>query len=879
MKVLKPQRLSVLQRVVEHRRRCTLVVSVLVYVPLAAPRRLLTEMTLWKDAGAEIPSGVLDEAFPKPHAEVLVTGHAFAHGAGAVKARVALGALEKTLAVFGDRYWKNGKPSDPRGYDRMPIDWAHAFGGEGFAQNPLGKGVAPVGSEHGPIHWLPNVEDPKRLIASKADRPAPAGFGAYEVAWPQRFSKVGSRYDQRWLETLFPGPAEDFDATFYNVAPEDQRIDGFFSGDEAFVLEGLHPDKARIEGKLEKLVVRAFVTQRDADGEHFRAIATRIDTVHFLPHLERAVLVFRGTLPVAEDDADDIEHLMVAAEDPEHPKTIDHYCDVLRLRLDKDKGALAALKDQDLMPPETDGWAARLDAGDLGEMTRLEHLPLANAERGRKKKLAEAKLRLTDAGFDVSTDFAEEELEPPPDPYDIDAVMEYAAKMEARGAELQKEAEAKKQEAEKEARARFAEAGWDWDAEAKKALEEAGGPPRFSADEQLGMLHEMARIADEGGQPLVDLERDLSDPRYEEMLRDLEARTQEAYRQFAHYMPAALIPEEGKRHVLRARVVAAIDAREPLTKVNLTGADLHGLDLSGMDLSEACLEGVELSGAVLRDADLSRAVLARANLEGADLSGARMHGTNLGAAVLLRANLSEALLDGAVFAKSVLDGAVFAGARLRDVEFFEADFGAADFSHVDSEQLLFLRADLSAVCFTGAKLVQCRFIESTIIGVDFTGCDLTQAQFITCNVDKACFVNATLDGAVAAHGSSMVAAVFSGASLRGANLRTTSLEGADFERAHLDGADLSKCNLRGGKLRRMTAREALLMRTDFSNANLRGADLLGAIAQKAILLGADLTGANLARSDLSRVRTDGRTKMADTLTLDTRVEPRHDGPR
>jgi hypothetical protein len=292
MKVLKPQRLGLLQRVVEHERRCTLVVSVLVYVPLDQPRKLLPEASLWRELAAELPGGVLDEGLPKPCGEVLVTGRAFApdsRPARAIMVRLGFGSIEKTLAVVGDRYWRNGSPTEPSTFVEMPIDYAHAFGGEGYARNPVGKGIAACETEHGAVVPLPNVEDPKHLVASRSDRPDPAGFAPYPLQWPQRFDNVGKRYDRKWLETRFPGPAEDFDARFYNTAPLDQQAADFFSGNECFVLEGMHPRAQRLEGGLERLVVKVLATQRAADGDHWREIGTRLDTVHFFPHLERAL--------------------------------------------------------------------------------------------------------------------------------------------------------------------------------------------------------------------------------------------------------------------------------------------------------------------------------------------------------------------------------------------------------------------------------------------------------------------------------------------------------------------------------------------------------------------------------------------------------------
>ncbi|RLB64420.1 MAG: hypothetical protein DRI90_04580, partial [Deltaproteobacteria bacterium] len=734
MKALKPQRLALLQRVVEHERRYTLVVSVITYVPLAQPRQLLGEVSLWNDLGEVLPGGVLDEGYPKPRGEVLVSGRAYSptgDPVGAVMARLQMlrggeALVDKELAVIGDRFWKGSTPTDPVPFSELPIDYEHAFGGEDHALNPTGMGMVPIETELGDVVPLPNVEDPRQLLVSPKDRPPPAGFGGYDLSWPQRFDKLGTDYGKQWLETHFPGPAADFDAGFYCCAPADQQIDEFFSGNERFVLDGMHPQKPTIEGTLAPLVVRAFVTQPTDDGEVFKAIDTRLDTVHFFPDRERAVLIYRGTLEVAEDDADDVVHLMVAAEDPGQPKPLRHYQGVLALRLDKDKGALASLRDADLMPPATEGWAVEPDYGDMAELTRTDQRRLENAERGRKRQLAEAQAELEAAGFDVGDAFDEPELPAVPDPYDIDGLMTYTEQLDARAEQLQRDADSQKTEMEADARASFEEAGFDYDGEMKKAADQTSGPPDFSAEDQLVMLHDMARIAAEGGVPMEDLERDLMDPRYEEMLHELETRVREAYVSFAHVMPTAVIGEQ-QRAQLRIQMVAAKDADEPMAGRNLTGADLHGLDLSGMDLTGAFLEGADLSEANLSDSKLAGAVLARANLTNTNLSGADLSCANLGATVLLGTDLSDALLHETVLMRAELDGVVLLGARLSQTDFLETVFTSADFSHAEVEGSLFLQTDLRQVCFTGAKLTQAQFIDVELGGVDFTGAQLEKA--------------------------------------------------------------------------------------------------------------------------------------------------------
>lgn len=892
MKVIKPQRLSLLQRIVTHERRHTLVVSVLVYVPLDSPRNLLTEQNLWNDVGDQIPGGIVDEGLPKPCSEVLVSGFAFAPGgvpAAAVDVRVAMSRdgeslVDKRLAVWGNRYWEGGSPSEPVPFQTMPIDWSVAFGGDDFARNPDGKGAVPIATKHGSVHPLPNVEDPGALVTSPSDQPEPISFSAYGLGWPQRFAKLGTRYDQAWLEQRSPGPAEDFDVSFYCAAAPDQSVPGYLTGREQIDVDGMHPGKASVTGQLEPLVVRVFACHKESGdrrrpndpswAKELRGFETRLDTVHVLPALERAVLVYRANIAVRDDDADDVAHILVAAEALGHPKQHEHYVRAMERRLDKDGGALSSLRDDDLLPSGRDGYGATLEGGDIGPMLGLDHRKLGKGARGLERQLAAAKQKLEDVGFDVGDAFAPPATREIPDPYDIDALVECVGEMQAEAVRSNVEAEARKSEMEAEARHSFEQAGFDYDAEMTKAQEESGGPPAFVADEHMVMLHDMARIAAQGGQPMFELERALTDPRYERMLRELEERVRASYLEFAHVMPPVLV-DAAAQQLLRVQVQAAKDTAESMSRRNLSGADLHGLDLTGMDFSGAMLEGVNLSGADLSGANLAGAVLSRATLADTNFTGADLTGANLGATKLDHTNLNGAVLDDAVLMRAELAGTLLIGASLKRTDFIETKFTAADLSHVVADQPLFLQADLRNVIFTGARMVQARFIETDVRGVDFTGAELAKAQFTSTEGDGASFAGADLTGAIFVHGSSFNNCSYAEANLSNVNFHKTPLRGCDFTGALLHGANLSACDVRGANLRRVRARNGIMIRTDFAGADLTGADLLGSVLQRAKLFATNLTGTNLSRADLSMVQVDGNTRVDDALMLSTRVHPQH----
>ena len=243
MKVIKPQRLGVLTRTFENDNKFYFVVSGLVFFSFDHPTPL-HEVNLWTFTARELGrDAALDQCMPKQNAELLISGKAFARKDApqkAVAARARVGAIDKTVWVVGDRRWQfGGVASEPEPFTEMDIKWENAFGGDGYALNPLGKGSKPIKGDQGEVHPLPNVEDPKNLIKSTRDTPPPAGFGAYDFIWPQRYGKVGT-YDADWLKNRFPGFAKDMDWALWNAAPADQIIKGYFKGDESYLFENMN---------------------------------------------------------------------------------------------------------------------------------------------------------------------------------------------------------------------------------------------------------------------------------------------------------------------------------------------------------------------------------------------------------------------------------------------------------------------------------------------------------------------------------------------------------------------------------------------------------------------------------------------------------------
>jgi len=879
MRVVKAQELGVIARCFEKERRFFLSLAVLTLHRFGGALSKDTDM--WPFLAEELgEDGVPDAGMPKSRAEFLVSGSAFPPDAvpqAATTVRVQIGTLQKTLWVYGNRFWAaddrgNVVVTAPEPFVRMPLTWHTAFGGPAFERNPLGMGHAPVETEHGIVHPLPNVELPSEPITSRLDRPEPAGFGPIDFTWPQRISKAGT-YDAEWTENLSPGFAKDTDWTLFNLAPADQQQDAPFRGDEAFHVYGMHPGKVRQQGRLPGLAARCFLNMRVAGVDTFREVAMRLTTVWFFPHAERYLLIHHGLQGVAEEDASDVLHAVVAAERLGEERPVEHYQRVLAQRLDPDRGALYALRDRDLRPvlapDEVEPGSA------LAEMEALlatEGLRQKHGRRRHAREIEKARAFVASQGLDPDVHG------PPPLPPDQpepnpDELPEMAEKLEQEAERMRAKAEEQQKKRKEEIRAKLTADGLDADAVLAAAEQPPGGPPRFSPQAEIGILR--ARFAERRGLglPLDELDRMAEDPEHRRMLEEAAGRMRDGYRQMAHHQGAAPRLTGHEAGAARAAALQRLADEGSLARHDLTGFDLSGLDLRGVDLRGAWLENADLTRTNLAGANLEEAVLARADLTGADLSGADLRKANLGLAQLRRTRADEADCTEAILGKARLEGASLRNVRLESADLKEAEFRSTDMSHAVLRGSVFPKLDLRGLRFVGTDLGQCVFIEVDVRGVDFTGASLEGATFLSAKGEGAIFAGARMAKVRFVQECEFTGADFREALLEGANLRATKLRASDFSGARIDAADLSECDLTGSSFLHVSAREALFMKADLSGAQLVSADLMNALLQRANLAGADLQGANLFQSDLTRVLVNSATELRGANLGRARIHP------
>ncbi len=650
-----------------------------------------------------------------------------------------MGSLEKRLEVFGNRYWQGRRPpTTPEPFVEMPITWQNAFGGEGFDNNPLGKGFAPIETDDGKVHPLPNVELPRKLVKSKRDRPDPASFGPIDLMWPQRFGKAGT-HDANWLKAHFPGFAADMDWSIFNLATEDQQQTEPFRGDEQFVIEGMHPAKPQLVGQLPSMATRCFVNQRAGDDEAFREVTMRLTTAWFFPHAERYLLVFHGVHEIAEDDAADILQLMIGAEELGQPKSIEHYQDVLTHRLDPEKGAIYALRDADLLPTAPEINAA--EDAEIAEMTSLLQMEGLRPKYQREKanrEIEEARAFVASLGLDPDL-HAPSPLPPEPPLPSLEELPEFEQRVKAEvehQIEASKAEQAKRDEALREL---LVAEGLDADAILSEPEQPVIGPPQFSAEEEIEKLRTLSAECVAMGCPVEELDVYATDPERRKMTFHAEQSIRDGYRQTAHHQAAPPRLEGDAAARSRQRFLDAVHSRTGVVHVDFTGADLEGLDLHGADLHRAWLENANLARANLEGANLSEAVLSRADLTEANLTGANLTKANLGLAQIVRTKADGAILSEAILNKATFDGASVRDAKLDSSDLTEARYSATDMSGALLGATPFLKSDLRGLCLAGADLSQCTFLEADVSGVDFRGAHLEKVNFVKCKGAGAIF--------------------------------------------------------------------------------------------------------------------------------------------
>lgn len=702
----------------------------------------------------------------KPCGECYVVGSFHSQSGQLVERSLAslrVGSLEKTVAVTGDRAWKGGGPSAPTPFSTMPLSWERSFGGPGHAANPVGRGLAPD-PESGQIS-LPNVEDPSATIEGGNKSPRPFGLGPIARSEQSRARYAGT-YDARWLRERYPGYAEDLDYRLFLAATEDQRIEGFFRGDEELELRHLHPAHASVKACLPGHRAQAFLCR----GGELTDVGLRLDTIVIDADAGRAHLVWRGVQPVADASLADVDELFVVHQEPADRHAMGDYADWYQR-------AKAAGEDPEAEAEPPPPAAMRLSLNAItAEIARRQRERDADPDPEQPfvdPKALGAKWAHLDQAMTVGGD---------------DAALQASVAQEI----------ARRREDDKAAAFRpvFANALGE-DMVMKRE-------PEVSAEEQLEL--EMALALGELDETPTDAGR---------------LRVRAAFQDKESCAGWDLSGAD-----LSGLDLSDMD----FTGALLTQANLSGTHARGACFDEANLASAELSHAVFRDTSFVGADLSPVRAESVRFDDCRLtevtanesffRGAHFTRCTFERAELTDSEFGEAVFEECTLDGADLSQARLEAARFVRCSLVDAWLEGVQAPQVIFdgcdctlmrasEEADLTGASFKQATLDGARFGTSKLRGAvftlaslsraDFRGALLAQAKLVGCVMRKACFDDAVLVQATLMK-SDLYQARFERANLAHADLRGASLFQAELFGANLDDARLDLAVLDGTRI-------------------------------------------------------------------------------
>ena len=257
-------------------------------VPQGARRGIRAADVPWGDPAKSSIKYPSDLCISKPGTDVIVVAAAHAPGGKAVPsfdAGVRVGALEKTIRVFGLRVWAaNGTSlSPPRPTLGVEVRYDHAWGGFDASdperaleepRNPVGLGIARdlATLTHTPG---PMIEDPAHLLASVRTRPPPAGLGAIGRHWAPRRAFLGT-YDAAWLETRAPLLPPDHDDRSNLCASPGLTATPPLLGGEDVALLNLTPGGGSVSFKLPRIRITVAL---HAPGREPETLIPYLDTV------------------------------------------------------------------------------------------------------------------------------------------------------------------------------------------------------------------------------------------------------------------------------------------------------------------------------------------------------------------------------------------------------------------------------------------------------------------------------------------------------------------------------------------------------------------------------------------------------------------------
>lgn len=672
----------------------------------------------------------------KPTGECFVVGSFHARDMRAVprsRARMRVGALEKSVVVTGDRVWEGRAPSAPVPFVDMPLSWERSFGGPGHAPNPTGRGLAPD-PETGAIQ-LPNIEDPLSTLEGGAERPTAYGLGPMPRSFEARMRHAGT-YGARWLEEHYPAFAEDLDYRLFMASTEDQHASGYFVGDEEIELEQLHPRHAEVYTRLPGHRAQAFLCR---DGV-LEDVGLRLDTVCIDADTGCASLVWRGVVAVDDATLESIDHLFVVHQGPRQSHSRAEYTRWYETARDRAQTEDAEAEAQTPpAPSDTSDGPGDAPADPNAKWAHLDQAMTLRGDDGLRAVLdAEFARRAAERRDKAFRPVFEDALGLASEDDDEEALDEEMGR--ALEAMRDEPPDPRREEVRQALREGVSCAGRDLTGVDLSGLDLGGGDFTGAILIRANLSGAHAREARFDGAVLSSAE--LSGATFVE----------------SSFEGAEMSPvraEGGRFDDCSFEGASATESTfrdSRFTRCRFVGSEMSESEFGAADFNECTLDEADLSRAHLKATRFRRCSLIDAWMEGVDAEGATFDGCDCALlraseeAVLTKASFKETKLDGARFGtsdlrgaklgKSSLERADFTGSQLAEASLFGCRLKHARFDGADLRAASLVQSDLYQACFSGADLR----------GADLRGANLYQAELLDARLEAALLDDANLDG-------------------------------------------------------------------------------------------------------------------------------------
>ena len=937
MNVIKSLHASLMQRQFQYKHRYFTSSSVYWGFKLSTGEPVV-EQDYWSIISQYIgTAGPIDEGMIKEHPEFTVYGNAIAPNQQAVTglmAEVSFAGKRKVLQVTGNRTWQSSGlskvASKPEPFVEMPLDYEHAFGGEDFLSNPLGKGFN--------TEELPNVEYPQQLMATEKAQPTPASFSHLNNDWLDRKALMGT-YDQDYIDNHMPGLAPDIDWRHFNAAPKDQWLESELLGQETYQFINLNAEHSELTGSLPAISARFFVQQaldvEQPEQTEFKEIPLKLDTVYFFPNDDLGILVHRGSFEISHPFGRDIQKVLLGHEQVgQEVKSEQHYQEELNKRSDLENGWKYLLNTSPLLPAGVTCGLKKIlgDNVNEAELAQGENLK-TYAEQSAKEMDGKLDEQLEKTYQELEKQGCEDEIEKlklaagktenvaPEDIEDenLKKMLAIQSKIVGDPEKLAKELDltqldlqaleelaehshdmAKQQEQDSinnlqqqiekmKSDPHMAESP-EMIAELEQLLAqltELPVLPRFDpADvaesmefQQQAMVKQVENLND------PDVLKHLSEEQQQQLLlgraeftefepdkvqQDAAEFAADSYLQSAHFMEDARSPHAGQEQTLVDKLLAQYQANTEIANVDIAFAKLEQKSLVGINLYRGLLEYSVLAGCNFSRANLEKANFAKAQVSNCDFSAANMKDANLGAASFTACVFSEQIFSDATYGKSTFT----------DCRFEQCDFGARLDAWLETTLVdcHFIGCDFSAFNFVEIDILSCtfedcifdntNFIKGRQTGSRFVRCTMNSTSFVTPELSNAEFKDSMLNNARFVGGAVMQKCSFSGSVVTESNLRE-----ADLTNANFSGAELTKSDLGAAKLWHANFDKAIAKHTQFIESRLEGSSFIRANMMEASLMQADIRGCNFAQANLYSVSflhaTLGETRFAGAYLENT----------